>query len=157
GGQGNVYLVVRDFGSGNGIYLHRSTDQGSTFTPSGGVQIASGGGGNVQGAWVTVGPDHSVYGFWYDNTGGHQTIRMRRSSDQGQTFGPAVVVHTLSSSLGVNGDLGLGGFRSNAFPQALANPANGDLYVVYDDRGATGHRADVYFQESTDNGTSWSA
>ena len=28
-GQGNVYLVTRDFGSGNGIYFFRSTDQGA--------------------------------------------------------------------------------------------------------------------------------
>src|SRR5262249_17006692 len=54
-GQGNVYLITRDFGSGNGIYLFRSTDGGATFTP-GGVQIVSGSGGNVQGAWVAVGP-----------------------------------------------------------------------------------------------------
>jgi hypothetical protein len=34
-GQGNVYLVERDFGAGNGIYLFRSTDHGSSFLPSG--------------------------------------------------------------------------------------------------------------------------
>jgi len=34
-GQGNIYLVERDFGPGNGIYLFRSTDDGATFGPSG--------------------------------------------------------------------------------------------------------------------------
>ncbi len=156
-GQGNVYLVIRDFGGGNGIYLFRSTDQGATFGPNGGVLIASGSGGNVQGAWVTVGPDHTVYSFWYDATSSTASIKMRKSIDQGQTFGPAVTVTTLGN-LGTNGDLGLGGFRSNAFPQAVVNPVNGNLYVVYDDRGTTsGDRSDVFFRQSTDGGQTWSA
>ena len=49
-GQGNVYLVERDFGSGNGIYFFRSTDNGVTFGPSGGTLIVSGAAHNVQGA-----------------------------------------------------------------------------------------------------------
>jgi hypothetical protein len=58
-GNGNLYLVERDFGSGNGIYFFRSTNQGATFGPNGGTLIASGN----QGAFVTVGPDHAVYVF----------------------------------------------------------------------------------------------
>jgi hypothetical protein len=149
-GQGNVYVVVRDFGSGNGIYLSRSTDQGATFGPSGGVQIVTG--SSVQGAWVAVGPDHAVYSFWYE-TG---FIRMRKSTDQGQTFGSTVTVTTLRTT-GTNGDLGLGGFRSNAFPQAVVNPANGQIYVVYDDKGTGSDRADVFFRQSNDGGATWSA
>src|SRR5262249_17290253 len=42
GGNGNVYLVERDFGAGNGIYFFRSTDNGLTFGPRGGPLIASG-------------------------------------------------------------------------------------------------------------------
>jgi hypothetical protein len=149
-GQGNVYVVVRDFGSGNGIFLTRSTDQGNTFGPSGGVAVVTG--GSVQGAWVTVGPDHAVYAFWYDT--GH--IGMRKSTDQGQTFGPAVTVTTLQTN-GVNGDLNLGGFRSNAFPQAVVNPVNGQVYVVYNDKGAGTDRADVFFRQSNDGGATWSS
>ncbi len=33
----------------------------ATFGPSGGVPIVTGN----QGAFVAVGPDHSVYAFWY--------------------------------------------------------------------------------------------
>jgi hypothetical protein len=157
-GQGNVYLVMRDFAGGNGIFLFRSTDQGATFGPSGGVSIVTG--GTVQGAWVTVGPDHAVYAFWYE-TG---AIKMRRSTDQGATFGPTVTVTTLRTN-GVNGDLGLAatgtgnnGFRSNAFPQATVNPVNGSIYVTFDDKGTgAGDKADVYFTQSNDNGATWSA
>ncbi len=153
-GQGNVYVVVRDFGSGNGIYLSRSTDHGDTFGPGGGVQVVSAGGGNVQGAWVTVGPDHAVYVFWFDNVTSTQKIMMRKSTDQGQTFGPAVTVATLHTT-GVNGDLGLGIFRSNAFAQAVVNPINNNIYVTFDDKGAGSDRADVFFTQSTDGGTTW--
>ena len=157
-GQGNVYLIVRDFGSGSGIFLFRSSDQGNNFTPSGGVQIVSAGGGNVQGAWVTVGPDHAVYAFYYqdDNvTGLNARIMMRKSTDQGQTFGNPVMVTNLRVT-GVNGDLGLvGGFRSNAFPQAVVNPATGDLYMVFDDKGGGNRRADVFFTLSSNGGTTW--
>jgi hypothetical protein len=155
-GQGNVYLVMRDFSSGNGIFLFRSTDQGDTFGPNGGVSIVTG--GAVQGAWVTVGPDHSVYALWFDQG----AIKMRRSTDQGLTFGSTVTVTTLRTN-GVNGDLGLtattgGGFRSNAFPQAVVNPVSGSIYVTFDDKGTgAGDKADVYFTQSNDNGATWSA
>ena len=149
-GQGNVYLLVRDFGAGNGIYLSRSTNHGDTFTPNGGLAIVTA--GAVQGAWITVGPDHAVYAFWYD-TG---AIRMRKSTDQGQTFGTTVTVTTLTTA-GINGDLGLGGFRSNAFPQAVVNPANNQIYVVYDDKGSGSDRADVFFRQSNDGGATWTA
>jgi hypothetical protein len=152
--QGTVYLVVRDFGSGNGIYLTRSTDQGLTFNTDW-VQVASAGSGNVQGAWVTVGPDHTVYAFWYDASTATQKIMMRKSTDQGHTFGPAVTVATLRTT-GTNGDLGVGTFRSNAFPQAVVNPANNNLYVTFDDKGTGAERADVFFTQSTDGGATWS-
>src|SRR5215470_958720 len=94
-GNGNVYLVARDFGAGNGIYFFRSTDNGDTFGPSGGTLIVPG----SQGAFVAVGPDHSVYVFWYAGL----TLQMRKSTDQGLTFGAPV---TVASGLvgGVNGD-----------------------------------------------------
>jgi hypothetical protein len=156
-GQSNVYLIVRDFGGQNGIFLFKSTNQGASFGPNRGVSIASANSFNVQGAWVTVGPDHTVYAFWYAGSS-TPTIQMRKSTDQGQTFGAAVTVATLSSSLGLNGDLGVGGFRSNAFPQALVNPANPNIiYATFDNKGAGSQRADVFFTESTNGGATWSS
>ncbi len=160
-GQGNVYVVYRDFGAGNGIYFFRSTDQGTSFGPAGGVQVVAAGSGNVQGAWVTVGPDHAVYASYYQDDNGsglNARIVMRKSTDQGQTFGPAVTVTTLRTS-GINGDLNLGGgFRSNAFAQALVNPQDpSQVYVVYDDKGPGSDKADVYFRQSTDGGMTWGA
>jgi hypothetical protein len=165
-GNGNVYLLARDFGAGDGIYLYRSTDGGATFGPSGGTLIASGAGGNVQGAFVTVGPDHSVYAFYFENIGLPQRIMMRRSTDQGVTFGAPVTVATLATT-GVNGNLGLTGvrngtsvaasFRSNAFPHAAVNPVSGHLYVTFNNDVAGADKSDVFVVQSTDNGATWGA
>ncbi len=153
-GQGNVYLVVHAAGNPNVNYLFRSTDHGNTFGPSGGIAIASGVVNPVKGGWVVVGPDHDVYVFWFDGSSTPQSIKVRKSIDQGQTFGPPVTITTLQTT-GASGDLGLGGFRTNAFPQAVVNPVTNQLYVVYDDKGQAGDRADVYFQESDDGGDTW--
>jgi hypothetical protein len=157
-GQGNVYLIERDFGAGNGIYFFRSTDNGSTFLPSGGTLIASGAANNVQGAFVAVGSDHSVYALYYDQSS-PQAIRVKKSIDQGLTFGSAVTVTTLTS-VGTNGDLSLGGFRSNSFPQAAVNPSNANIiYVVYNNPTAAsgGDRGNIFFRQSTDGGANWGA
>ncbi|MCW8805236.1 MAG: glycoside hydrolase, partial [Ignavibacteriaceae bacterium] len=156
-GNGNVYLITRSFGNG-GIFMYRSTDNGNTFGPSGGVSIVSGN----QGAFVAVGPDHSVYAFWYAGS----SLQVRKSTDQGVTFGSAV---TVASGLvgGVNGDLGLVGirqgtstassFRSSEFPHAAVNPVSGDIYVTYDNDAAGVDKADVFMTMSTDGGATWSA
>ena len=132
---------------------HRSC---ATFGPSGGTLITPG----AQGAFVAVGPDHSVYAFWYAGT----TIQMRKSTDQGLTFGPPV---TVASGLvgGVNGDLALtgirqgtttpAGFRSNEFPHAAVNPVNGNIYVTFANNPAGVDKADIFVVQSTDGGATW--
>ncbi len=158
-GNGNVYLISRRFGGSQGIYMFRSTDNGNTFGPSGGVSIFSGG----QGAFVTVGPDHSVYAFYYN---GLTSIQVRKSTDFGVTFGTAVTVFTGLTG-GTNGDLSLVGirqgtstassFRSNSFPHVAVNPVSGHLYCTFNDNPAGTDKADVYLTISTNGGATWSA
>jgi hypothetical protein len=156
-GNGNVYLVVRDFGSGNGIYFFRSTDQGATF---GNVAlIASGSPSNVQGAYIVVTPDHVLHAFWYDSNPSPDEIRTRSSSDQGLTWGAPVTVTQLTSTA-TNGNLSLtAGFRSNSFPQVAVNPVSGAMYLVYNDPVAAsgGDRGNVLLRQSTDGGSTWTA
>jgi hypothetical protein len=171
--QGTVYLVFRNFRGGGtgsqpgGIYIFKSTNGGNSFSPAGSnlanSLVVGEGLYNVQGAWVCVGPDHAVYVFWLDQSAGAGTpnlVKMRKSTNQGATFGAAVTVATLNET-GVNGDLSLtGGFRSSCFAQAVVNPVSGHIYVVYPDDPAplaSGDGADIYFKMSTDGGNTWSA
>lgn len=149
--QGNVYLGWRQFGgTAEGMQFTRSTDHGATWGPSGGLDIAVGSG---QGAYVAVGPDHSVYYFWL---GTGNVINMRKSTDCGVTFGPPVLVTDILSP-GTNGDLGLnGGFRSNTFPHAAVHPVTGAIFVVFNDDPAGTDESDVYYVSSTDGGATWS-
>jgi hypothetical protein len=159
-GNGNVYLVTRNFGSGSGIFFYRSTDHGATFGPNGGINIVSGN----QGAFVAVGPDHAVYVFWWASGSPTDFIRMRKSTDFGQTFGSPIDVATGLVG-GINGDLGLLGrrngtttfsyFRSNSFAHVAINPASGHIYVTYNDDGPGTDKADVFLTISTDGGVTW--
>ncbi|PYI85564.1 MAG: hypothetical protein DME26_10735, partial [Verrucomicrobia bacterium] len=153
-GFGNVYMFWRNFGSPGGMTFTKSTDDGLTWGPAGGTVLASGG----QGAQVVVGPDHAVYCFWYDSSSSPDRISMRKSTDFGASFGPTVTVTTLIGT-GVNGDLGLGGLRSSSFPQVVVNPVSSNLYIVYPDVTAVtgGDRGNIYFRQSTNGGTNWSA
>jgi hypothetical protein len=164
-GNGNVYLVSRRFSGVDGIHFFRSTDHGETFGPNGGTLIVTG----SQGAFVAVGPDHSVYVFWWAGW----TLQMRKSTDQGLTFGaPVTVAYGLLTGVigeraGINGDLGLTGirqgtktaldFRSNQFPHAAVNPVNGDIYVTYSNYQGGADKADVFLVQSTDGGATWGA
>lgn len=154
-GNGNVYVVSRLFPSSAataGIYFSRSTDQGATFTVNGSLIVTG-----QQGAYVTTGPDHSVYVFWYDSSAGRR-IRMRKSTDLGLTFGATINVSPALNGTGVNGDLALtGGFRSNSFPQAVVSQVNGNiLYATYNDINVGGtDRGDVFVVASTDAGATW--
>jgi|GEM_PF-1074431 len=164
-GNGNVYVVSRRFGGAQGIYFFRSTDHGNVFLPNGGTLIVNAA-TPVQGAYVVVGPDHSVYVFWLAGTPTTGSIMMRRSTDQGVTFGAPVTVVSGLTPPGINGDLGLTGirqgtatpapFRSNSFPRAVVNPVSGHVYVTFNDNPAGVDKADIYLVTSTDNGATWS-
>jgi hypothetical protein len=156
-GQGNVYLLSRRFGAPAGIYFYRSTNHGDTFST--GTLLWSGG----QGAWVVVGPDHSIYAF---SLQGNTSIQMRKSTDLGTTWSVATTIATGLGG-GTNGDLALTGmrqglgtfssFRSNGFPQCVINPVSGHLYLVYASNPTGTDKGDIQLIMSTNSGTSWSA
>jgi hypothetical protein len=154
-GQGNVYTTFTDFSAigSTTIDFAKSTNNGASFSRVNAVAS-----GTVQGSDVVVGTDHSIYIFYLSGGGGTPaSIQVVKSTNLGKKFGSPVTVANLTTT-GVNGDLGLsGGFRTNTFPQVAVNPVNGNLYAVFDDVGqASGDRADVYFTQSTNGGSSWS-
>lgn len=158
--QGTVYVSWTRFPGGVvapspfvDIRLTRSTDGGSTYLlPPLGTLVMTGCG---QGSYVAVGPDHSVYVFWWDCNQTPRRVMVAKSIDQGLTFGAPVRVATLLGT-GVNGRLPLnGGFRSNSFPHAAVNPLTGNLYAVFNDNPVGDDRGDIYFAQSTDGGATW--
>ncbi|MEO7793995.1 MAG: hypothetical protein ABIV06_04420, partial [Thermoanaerobaculia bacterium] len=147
-GQGNFYNFWRDFGGGGGMTFTRSTDGGLTWGSRQVLDAAAG-----QGAWVVTGADHAIYAFWLKS--GPNRIVVRKSTDLGLTFGAQITAQTLTVG-GVNGDLGLGSFRSNAFPQVAAHPTDPfQLYMTWNDDGPGADRANVYFSHSSDGGATW--
>ncbi len=158
--RGTVYVSWTRFPGGIAapsptvdIRLTRSTDGGATYLPPLGTLIMMGCG---QGSYVTVGPDHAVYVFWWDCNQTPRRIMVAKSTNQGLTFSAPARVATLLGT-GVNGRLPLnGGFRSNSFPHAAVNPVNGILYVVFNDNPVGADRGDIYFAQSTDGGATWS-
>ncbi len=156
-GYGNVYLAWRDFSlnkANDGYRLTRSTDDGVTWGPQGGVLVAPPGAEtqpgppSANGAFITIGLDHAVYVFYWD-----KNFLMRKSTDQGLTFGPPITVANLRRQ---SWDLGIDGFGVDPFFQAAVNPVNGQLYAVYHDNGPGKDKADVFFRQSNDGGSTWS-
>ncbi|MBX7222871.1 MAG: hypothetical protein K1Y36_23180 [Blastocatellia bacterium] len=149
-GFGNVYHFWRNFGSTPGMTFTRSTDDGLTFGPAPGLILNASG----QGAQVAVGVDHAVYCMWFNTS----TIALRKSTDQGVTFGSTITVAPVTST-GTNGDLALtGGFRSSAFPALACSPTNANLLAMaFADKGTSPDAADIYFVTSTDGGATWGA
>lgn len=154
-GQGNVYIAWRSFG--DGIYFVKSTDHGSTWSNP--LKVADQGQFNVQGAFVMTGPSHEIYVVYLDNQSqdSNNHIKIVKSTDQGVTFSSAVTVANLMTT-SVNGDLGLNpGFRSNSFPHAVVNQANGHIYVAWNDDVPGADTSDIFYSASTDGGATWSA
>ena len=176
-GQGNVYLVWRNYSvpslvpqpnrDRDAIVLTRSTDDGLTWGSDGGTVIDPSGSRGAtanQLAFVTVGPDHAVYVFWWQfhkKFGHDPELVVRKSTDQGVTFGDTVTVAGLRVTSFL-GDLGLTDSDGNEFGsdctfQAAANPVTGDLYVVFHDKAnGSADRGDIFFVQSTDGGDHWS-
>jgi hypothetical protein len=151
-GQGNIYVSYTNFLFGAidaGISLSRSAN-GTTWAKT---KVTTAG-NSVQGSNVEVGADHAVYVAWLDQNAG-SAIKIRKSTNRGQTFGVITTVANLKTT-GGDGDLGFD-FRSNAFPMMVTNPANSqNLYIVYDDVGQnSGDRGDIYFTQSNNGGSTW--
>ncbi|MBL8111810.1 MAG: PKD domain-containing protein [Acidobacteria bacterium] len=135
----------------------RSTDGGNTWSQPD-LNITT----RNEGSWITVGPDHSVYVFYFDyvNNAAAAQIRMRKSTDQGLTFGPAVTAANLKqaglSIFQFDNYLPLP-FATHAFPQCVVNPVNAQqIYCTFNDLALqAGDRGDIYTTRSTDGGATW--
>jgi subtilisin-like proprotein convertase family protein len=162
--NGNVDVCFQNFNviseHTDEILFNRSTNGGAGFGAHP-TLISTGGAG----CFVAVGPDHSVYVFYYRGTGdlgltGPSALYVRRSTDRGQTFRPEHVVAILNTTAD-GGDLQLNNTAQTlAYPHAAINPVSGDLVVAYNDDpnlSDSADNADVFYVASEDNGNTWSA
>ena len=167
--SGNVYVAWSQYtglAGNNAVLLSRSTDHGLTFSHP--VRVAEAL-GTASFADLAVGPDGAVYVTFIDypsSSNPSTDIRLAKSTDGGQTFGPPVTVASIdqfdSSQYSGNGasDCGDGpfacptGFTFSRFfsSSAVAADATG-VHVVWAARTASG-QSKIFFRNSPD-GVSW--
>ncbi len=137
------------------IVFSRSTDGGQTWSAPIRLSDAANNGavGGRQGSSVQTGPDGTVYVFWEGAVFRHSEQLVAVSHDGGDHFGrpmPVAAVSDLPSPLPGSS------WRTNSFPSAAVNQANGDLYVVWADFDVASATALIKFTQSQDGGVSWS-
>ncbi|NIR95747.1 MAG: exo-alpha-sialidase, partial [Gammaproteobacteria bacterium] len=107
----------------------------------------------VQAAVPAVAPNGDVYVVWLytaGSTGSPGEIRVRRSTDGGNTFGPTITADNITTAWKVFVGTGL---RATSMPTVTIDPNSGNIYVAYIqyDSGDL----NIYYVRSTDQGNSW--
>jgi hypothetical protein len=167
--SGNIYVAWSQYtglAGNNVVLLSRSTDHGLTFSHP--VRVAEAL-GTASFADLAVGPDGAVYVTFIDypsSSNPSTDIRLAKSIDGGQTFGPPVNVASIdqfdSSQYSGNGasDCGDGpfacptGFTFSRFFSSSAVAANATgVHVVWAARTASG-QSKIFVRNSPD-GVSW--
>jgi hypothetical protein len=167
--SGNIYVAWSQYtglAGNNVVLLSRSTDHGLTFSHP--VRVAEAL-GTASFADLAVGPDGAVYVTFIDypsSSNPSTDIRLAKSIDGGQTFGPPVNVASIdqfdSSQYSGNGasDCGDGpfacptGFTFSRFFSSSAVAANPTgVHVVWAARTASG-QSKIFVRNSPD-GVSW--
>ncbi len=165
----NAYMVWSQLGGGSAILFSRTTDGGATWSTP--IQLNGGGQGFVWPSEVAVAPNGDVWVAWHTNTANDQgdlgEIRMRVSSDGGQTFGPEIVpfpAGTADITDNVPPKPLMPGLRAwmqgSVQPRILLDPVRpGNVYVVTvddpDNDYSTGDPSNIVFAKSTDYGATW--
>jgi hypothetical protein len=160
--KGNIYVAWDEVG--NGMRFARSTDNGATWSPV--MSLSS---DVAVGADLTTGPAGELYVAWPDVSS--RTIKVRKSTDGGASFGPVRTIATTHGQF----DVSIPAMCSrNVLIYAIvgvdrsSGPRRGDVYAEWDDRdgsaadpGCSGltnpSNTNVYFSRSTDGGTTWSS
>lgn len=114
-------------------------------------------GPSTQGSVPSVGPNGEVYVAWLkypEFSGDDFDILVKKSTDQGATFGSAVTA--VNGLVPIPDPLPNGSYRVNSFPSIAVGP-DGAVYVVYAADPPGSDPADIFLVKSSDGGTSWSS
>jgi len=132
----NLYVTWTRIGTGGGIKFVKSTNGGLNWTSPVNVEDVAAG----QGSNVVVGTNFNIYVVW-----GGNGIKFDKSTNAGASFGTDFTLSTNNNQIG--------------FPFICVDYSNyatrGNVYVVWDDNRSGNN--DVWFQSSTNGGTSWLA
>ncbi len=167
--DGSVYVVWTEFpprGASSRILFSRSVDGGESYSKAQRISTGS----VVQAAMPVVDRDGVLYVAWEDRSGSSRgRIRLRRSTDGGDNWGPEVTAATftkisdpIATALCFRPALG-GPIRVSEFPSIDVDrsdgPHAGNLYIAYaadPGRQARGDASDVFVVRSLDGGRRWS-
>jgi hypothetical protein len=163
-------LAGRENGIGLGfkgpVMFSRTTNRGLSWEPARKI-YDPGGNNSTLGSQIAVLPDGTVVNVFAeflnvrdDDAGGFQSTNLAviRSFDKGATWthGPAIRAARMIFQGALNPDTGRPIRAEGSIPDVAVDPANGNLYAVWQDRRFRGVD-EVAFAMSTDGGRTWSA
>lgn len=179
--EGNLYSAWTDFQGGKIIKfsLSTATDNGESWSTPVEISSAVQAGRRNWGVNIQTGPNGEVYACWaiydqYKATHFEAAIGFAKNLDGGDpsAWDPAERIIPNIKGIHTHPDFGLelsGGkdMRTNSWPVMTVNQQNGDIYIVWTNRGVpcgtlnpsgcNSGDPDIYMIKSSDKGDSWSS
>ena len=128
-----------------------STDMGDTWSSPRSL-------GPGLGFLPRVGPNGEVYVSYWDFVGDGTGVMLRRSFNGGTSFEPPIRIATRMDVWGIGGSRFPGRFRVPSLNALAVDPNDGTLYSIYfdtTDQIGNNRNVDLYFNKSTDRGSTW--
>ena len=116
-------------------------------------------GGQSQGCFLAVGPDHSVYVAYFRGNSAEPALHPPLDG-RGVSFGTE---HTVGNAepraRPTEASTSAAAVRTNSFPHMAVNPVSGAVVAVCNDDNVRrdGDNGNIFYAESTDNGVTWSS
>jgi hypothetical protein len=157
-----VQVFLHAIGSRGPTWFSRTTNGGTSWEPAR-IIFDPGEVNQTIGNQIVVLPNGNVLDFFnvifnFKNTGKHrgQNVAFISSTDKGATWSGAKIVDRLVGVTVRDPDTGQIVRTADFNPDVAVDPANGNIYVVWQDGRFTTGRSSVAFTMSTTGGATWS-